>query len=131
MSNWTHVNFIAEVLTSSCNSRTVLKEQIEEEIGAPFSEFITGSEDNAEVVVYVPIHDDGAELHANTTIHFWSRAYICCFGHLRDRKKGETEIEIERFINYLKRHFRGIRNITYCVYGDGEELNYYKSKEEK
>lgn len=131
MSSWTHVNFIAEVLTNSCNSRTVLKEQIEEEIGVPFSDFITGSEGNADVIVYVPIHNDMTDLYKDRTVHLWSRAYICCFGHLRDRKKGETEIEIERFINYLKRHFRGIRNITYCVYGDGEELNYYKSEEKE
>ena len=50
MSNWTHVNFVAEVLTDSYNSRTALKEQIEEEIGVPFSEFITGSEENAEEI---------------------------------------------------------------------------------
>lgn len=129
MSRWTHIHFIAEVRTDEYDSRTALKEQVEEEIGVPFSDFITGSEENAEVIVHVPIHNDVSELHNGKTTHLWDRAYICCFGHLRDRTQKETEKEVKNFEWYLKRHFRGIRNITYAIYKDGEELNYWRGEE--
>ena len=129
MSRWTHIHFIAEVRTDEYDSRIALKEQVEEEIGVPFSNFVTGSEENAEVIVHVPMHDDGVELYNGKATHLWDRAYICCFGHLRDRTQKETEKEVKSFEWYLKRHFRGIRNITYAIYKDSEELNYWRGEE--
>ena len=50
---------------------------------------------------------------------------------MRDREKKETEAEVKCFIERLKQQFRAVRNITYKVYGDDDELLYYRDIEKK
>ena len=122
MSQWTHVNFIAELKWRDCKSKTELKEQVEQELG-DVSEYITGSEGGVDWYVNVPEYHNSVLLENSRTTYYWDTVYLTCAGHLRDRTKKQTEQEIKDFIKYkLEREFWEIRNLTYKVYGDGEEL---------
>lgn len=126
MSKWTHVYFNAEVGIPTANSRAEAADQVR----AVLNECprITGLEKDAEIFVNIPYDSDSTEWNGRFDTYGWDRAYIIINGHLRDREKAETEEEVETFIGILKTHFSHIRNITYKVYGDEDELNYFRGK---
>ena len=122
MSKWTHVNLVAELRFHQCKSRTGLKEQVEETLG-DVDEYITGSEGGVDWYVNVPKNNSSILLKNGECIYYWDTVYLTCAGHLRDRTKEQTEQEIKSFIEHkLAREFSQIRNLTYKVYADGEEL---------
>ena len=126
MSEWTHVNFMAEIRWHECKSKTELKEQVEEELG-DVSEYITGSEGGVDWYVNVPNYHNMVSFENGNTTYRWDTVYLTCAGHLRDRTKDKTEKEVQNFIKWkLKRKFQMVRNITYKVYADGEELDYFQ-----
>lgn len=129
MSKWTHVNLVAELRFHECTSRTELKEQVEHTLGDVGS-WITGSEGGVDW--YVNVADHCSELWEDgETTYYWGTVYLTCAGHLRDRTPEQTEQEIKDFIKYkLKSNFTGIRNLTYKVYDDGEEMNYWRKEKE-
>ena len=130
MSQWTHVNLVAELRFHECTSRTELKEQVEEALG-DVDEYITGSEGGVDWYVNVPRYHSSALWEYAKDTYYWSTVYLTCAGHLRDRTKEQTEQEIKDFIKYkLKRDFSEIRNLTYKVYSDGEELMHFRKDEE-
>ena len=118
MSSWTHVNFVAEVSTSMEPSRQGLKDQVEAILD--YLPRVTGSEGDAEIYVNIP----QAPSATVGQRRYWGTAYITMMGHLRDNTKIQTEQEIKCFVSALKRHYSTVRNITYKVYRDGEELDY-------
>lgn len=128
MSQWTHVNLVAELKFHECTSRTELKEQVEEALGN-VGEYITGSEGGVDWYVNVPRdHNSVLWVHGKDT-YYWDTVYLVCAGHLRDRTKERTEQEIKDFVKYkLERDFSLIRNLTYKVYADGEELMHFKEE---
>lgn len=127
MSQWTHVNLVAELRFHECTSRTELKEQVEQALG-DVGGWITGSEGGVDW--YVNVAHPSSELWENERItYYWGTVYLTCAGHLRDRTKEQTEQEIKDFIKYkLKLNFIRIRNLTYKVYADGEEMNYWRKE---
>ena len=133
MSHWTHVQFIAEIKTNEFDSKTALKEQVETAVS--WFPHVTGSEGDWETFVFVPSGYESVFMsYPHDDEYGWDTAYIIGVGHLRDREKKETEAEVKCFIEELKRQFRMVRNVTYKVYGDGDELWYFrdnnKQKEE-
>lgn len=130
MSEWTHVNFMAEIRWHKCKSKTELKEQIERAIG-DVGEYITGSEGGVNWYVNIP-NCCSSLFQGKKTTYYWDVAYLTCAGHLRDRTKERTEKEIHNFIEYkLKHNFIEIRNLTYKVYGDGEELSWFQEDDDE
>ena len=130
MSQWTHVNLVAELRFHECTSRTELKEQVEAALG-DVGEYITGSEGGVDWYVNVPRYHSSALWEYAKDTYYWSTIYLTCAGHLRDRTKEQTEQEIKDFIKYkLERDFSEIRNLTYKVYADGEELMHFRKDKE-
>lgn len=130
MSQWTHVNLVAELRFHECTSRTELKEQVEQALG-DVGGWITGSEGGVDWYVNVPRYHSSVLWEYEKDTYYWSTVYLTCAGHLRDRTKEQTEQEIKDFIKYkLKSNFIRIRNLTYKVYADGEEMNYWRKEEE-
>lgn len=126
MSSWTHVNFVAELQWWECKSKAELKEQVEEELG-DVGEYIDGSEGGVDWYVNVPSYHTSISFSGHRMpVYHWDTVYLTCAGHLRDRTKEQTEKDIQKFIEKLKRRFPVIRNITYKVYADGEELDYFQ-----
>lgn len=131
MSRWTHVNLVAELQFHECKSRTELKEQVEEALGN-VSERITGSEGGVDWYVNVPKRHNSALLGPGKDTYYWHTVYLTCAGHLRDRTKEQTEQEIKDFVKYtLEREFSAIRNLTYKVYADGEELMRFRGEDDE
>ena len=125
MSSWTHVLFTAEVTAWKCKSRQELKDQVAQVIAG---DWITGSEENAELFVNVP-KSHSVAVYSDEFEYYWDTAYISFFGHLRDREKKQTEEEINYLIKRLRDVFPTVRNVSYTVCADGEE--YIDRKEEK
>jgi hypothetical protein len=129
MSQWTHVNLVAELRFHECTSRTELKEQVEEALG-DVGEYITGSEGGVDWYINVPKDHNSASWEQGEDTYYWDTVYLTCAGHLRDRTKEQTEQEIKDFVEYkLARDFSEIRNLTYKVYADGEELCRFREEE--
>lgn len=132
MSQWTHVNLVAELrFPEYVRSRTELKEQVEAALG-DVDEYITGSEGGVDWYVNVPKHHNSALWKQGKGTYYWDTVYLTCAGHLRDRTKEQTEQEIKDFIKYkLERDFSEIRNLTYRVYAGGEELARFRDEEKE
>lgn len=126
MSEWTHINFVAEVRGPLCNSKSELKDQITENIK---DLRIEGSEGPADVFVNIPEDSDWTKYYQSETTYGWSMAYITICGHLRDRDIGEIQMDVDWLIKRLKQKFSYVRNITYKIYADGEELDYFRDLE--
>lgn len=125
MSSWTHLQFIAEVTTGrACRSRTELKEQIGAEPLLSASGTITGSEHDAETFINIPTSPTIQHLSEGGSVFMWDTAYITVVGHLRGRTKEDTEKEVQEYIAQLRPRGWTIRNITYRVYSDSEELQW-------
>lgn len=125
MSQWTHVLFVAEVTTTKRLSKQILKDQVEQ-TALEYGEAISGSEGGCDVFVNIPPRYDSVLLTDRDDQYGWSRAYITICGHLRDRTVDKTAEDVEWVIKRMKQDFTGVRNISYDVMSDGEELNYWR-----
>ena len=130
MSQWTHVLFVAEVITTERLSKQILKEQVEQ-TALKYGEVISGSEGGCDVFVNIPSYHNAVLLTDRDDEYRWSNAYITICGHLRDRTVEETGDDIEWVVKRIKQDFTGVRNITYDVLSDGNELHYWRNQDKE